>query len=148
MLFNVQPLLLFSFLLRNVIASVDRQHHSISVGIRNGTVIGVKDGSNQVQRFLGIPYAQPPVGDLRLRQAVPLNTSFGAFHAESFGPACVGPVIDSNPNSSEDCLTLNIWRPFKHKIVDQPKPVLVWFYGGGLRRGYTVRQCNHMEERS
>ncbi|KAL4867710.1 Alpha/Beta hydrolase protein [Aspergillus spectabilis] len=138
MLYNLQSLLLLPFFLGNVIASVGRQPQSISVHIRNGTVFGVDDDTNQVLRFLGVPYAQPPVGDLRLRHAIPLNKSFGSLHAKAFGPVCVGPDIDSNPNSSEDCRTLNICRPFEHKNVNQLKPVLVWFYGGGLQRGYTA----------
>lgn len=138
MFFNAK-LLLITYLLGQAIASVDPLRSSVSVKIRNGTVVGVNDERNQVQRFLGIPYAQPPVGDLRLRHAIPLNTSFNTFHAQSFGSACYGPEIDSNPDSSEGCLTLNIWRPAGQNKADALKPVMVWFYGGGLRAGYTVR---------
>ncbi|KAL4801466.1 Alpha/Beta hydrolase protein [Aspergillus unguis] len=122
------------YLLGHCVASSYDQ--PISVEIRNGTVIGVNDEINQVQRFLGIPYAQPPVGFLRLRQAVPLNASFDTFKAQSFGPACYGPEVDSNPNSSEDCLSLNIWRSSGREST--LRPVLVWFYGGGLQNGYTA----------
>ncbi|KAL4918219.1 Alpha/Beta hydrolase protein [Aspergillus aurantiobrunneus] len=141
MLIGVRFLLLIPCLLGQTIALVDSQRSSASVDIRNGTVIGVNDESSQVQRVLGIPYAQPPVGDLRLRHAVPLNAFFGTLNAQSFGPACYGPELDSNPDSSEDCLSLNIWRPSGQIEVDALRPVLVWFYGGGLQNGYTVRDC-------
>lgn len=134
-------LLLIAYLLGQAIALVDPLHSSVSVKTRNGTVIGINDERSEVQRFLGIPYAQHPVGDLRLRHAIPLNTSFDTLHAQSFGPACYGPEIDSNPDSSEECLTLNIWRPVGQSKDNALRPVMVWFYGGGLRTGYTVRDC-------
>ncbi|KAL2872735.1 Alpha/Beta hydrolase protein [Aspergillus lucknowensis] len=137
MLLDVCSLLLIPYLLGHAVASAGANHAPASVKIRNGTVVGVSDDSSRVQRFLGIPYAQAPVGDLRLQQARPLNTSFGTLHANSFSPACYGPEKDSNPNPSEDCLTLNIWRPFGQYCGGELKPVLVWFYGGGLMSGYT-----------
>ncbi|KAL2788973.1 Alpha/Beta hydrolase protein [Aspergillus keveii] len=137
MLLALRSLLLVALLLGEAIASVTHQSSTATVRIRNGTVVGVNDDSNEVQRFLGIPYAQPPFNTLRLQQARPLNASFGTLHADSFGPACYGPELDSNPNSSEDCLTLNIWRPSGQHEEGDMKPVLVWFYGGGLRNGYT-----------
>jgi len=102
-----------------------------TVTIANGTVVGTTDSATNIQRFLGLPYAQPPVGNLRLRQAVPLNASFGTLQATTLGYSCHGR--GPNGNSSEDCLTLNIWRP-----CDAPAgrlPVLVWLYGGGLSAG-------------
>lgn len=61
----------------------------------------------------------------------------GTLNATAFGPACYGRV---NPNPSEDCLTLNIWRPSDASAANGNTllPVLVWFYGGGLAGGYTV----------
>lgn len=106
-----------------------------SVTISNGTITGIDDTENNVQSFLGIPYAQPPVGKLRLQHAVPLNASFGTLNANVFGPACYG---EGNPNLSEDCLTLNIWRPSNASVRDGKLPVLVWLYGGRLIHGYSV----------
>ncbi|KAK7955246.1 alpha/beta-hydrolase [Apiospora saccharicola] len=109
---------------------------SVSVTIANGTLVGVEDSTSGVQKFLGIPYAQPPIGDLRLRQARPLNSSFGALQASAFGHSCYG--AGSKPNASEDCLTLNIWRPpGKGAEAKELLPVLVWLYRGGLAAGYT-----------
>ncbi|KAF4831677.1 Lipase 1 [Colletotrichum tropicale] len=109
---------------------------AISVLITNGTVVGVDDTANGVQKFLGIPFAEPPVGDLRLRQARSLRQSFGTFQADKFGPSCHS--ARDQGNSSEDCLTLNIWRPTNATSSSSQLPVLVWLYGGGLTNGYTA----------
>ena len=81
-----------------------------TVTIRNGTVIGKLVAALGQHQFLGIPFAQPPVGNLRLRQALPLNSSFGTLNATNFGNSCISRTSDS-PNPSEDCLSLNIVRP-------------------------------------
>lgn len=99
----------------------------ITVQITNGTVTGLFDAENKINKWLGIPYAQQPVGNLRLTQARPLNSTFGELKATDFGFSCHGR---GNPNSDEACLTLNIWRP---SSAPQNLPVLVWIYGGGLR---------------
>ncbi|KAF5525841.1 Lipase 1 [Colletotrichum aenigma] len=109
---------------------------AISVLTTNGTVVGVNDAVSGVQRFLGIPFAEPPVGDLRLRQAVSLRKSFGNLQADKFGPSCYS--ARDQGNSSEDCLTLNIWRPTNATSSSSQLPVLVWLYGGGLTNGYTA----------
>jgi len=108
---------------------------STTVQIRNGTVHGVFDPNSRVHKWLGIPYAQQPVGNLRLRQAVPLNTSLGNLNATEFGPSCYGR---GNPSPSEACLSLNIWRPATNSSGSGLLPVLVWLYGGGLQGGYTA----------
>lgn len=116
-----------------------RPSSAISVLITNGTVIGVDDAANGVQKFLGIPFAEPPVGDLRLRQAISLRESFGNFQADTFGPSCFS--ARDQGNSSEDCLTLNIWRPTNATSSSSRLPVLVWLYGGGLTNGFTAGYC-------
>jgi hypothetical protein len=131
----VMHLLSFQRLLVSLIASQSALcANAPSVQVCNGTVIGTKDVRNNVEKFLGIPYAQPPIGDLRLRQARPLNTTFRNLDASKSGPACYGR---GNPNPSEDCLSINIWRPAGLK-GDQSLPVMVWFYGGALQSGYNV----------
>jgi len=107
-----------------------------SVHIANGTVNGVVDNDNSVERFLGIPFAEPPVGDRRLRQAVPLEQPFGTLGADKFGPSCIS--ARDQGLESEDCLTLNIWRPLGAAKSNVSLPVLVWLYGGSLTSGYTV----------
>jgi carboxylesterase type B len=109
---------------------------SASVDIPNGTVHGVVDNCSGVEKFLGIPFAEPPVGDRRLRRAEPLEHSFGTLEADRFGPSCIA-ARDQGPES-EDCLTLNIWRPSNVAKSNVSLPVLVWLYGGSLTSGYTV----------
>ena len=107
-----------------------------SVHIANGTLLGVTDNDSGVEKFLGIPFAKPPVGDRRLRQAVPLAESFGTLEADRFGPSCIS--ARDQGFASEDCLTLNIWRPSNAITSSVSLPVLVWLYGGSLTSGYTV----------
>jgi para-nitrobenzyl esterase len=102
-----------------------------------GKVRGTEDGPVSV--FKGIPYAQPPDGDLRWQPPVALPPWPGERAAVDFGPACVQPQ-GGPPNIytaaakmpvSEDCLTLNVWRPAKAKNA----PVFVWIHGGALVAG-------------
>ncbi|KAK6072615.1 carboxylesterase [Seiridium cupressi] len=104
----------------------------------NGTYVGKFNAHYNEEEFLGIPYAQPPVGDLRFRAPVSLNETWSDVrNATEYSPICVGYGSDSNIyESSEDCLTINIVRPTGVPI--EPLPVLVWLYGGGLYEGGTV----------
>jgi carboxylesterase type B len=110
-----------------------------SVRIANGTINGILDNSNGVEKFLGLPFAEPPIGDRRLRQAGPLQESFGTLQADKFGPGCISARNQSD--ESEDCLTLNIWRPAAIARSNVSLPVLVWLYGGSLTSGNTVSQA-------
>ncbi len=104
------------------------------VQCREGLLRGRTDG--EVAVFWGVPYAAPPVGELRWRGPQPAYPWMGIRNAALRPPM---PVQVLFPNStlgthemSEDCLYLNIWAP------DSPKencPVLVWFYGGALQGG-------------
>jgi para-nitrobenzyl esterase len=103
-------------------------------GVFEGRVI------NGVNVFKGIPYAEPPVGDLRWKPPVPKAAPAGTFEATQFGPACIQPrprseSIYANPPAriSEDCLFLNIWSPPEAKDA----PVFVWIHGGSLTGGYS-----------
>ncbi len=96
----------------------------------SGQIRGVE--ANGVISFKGIPYAAPPVGDLRWRIPQPAKPWEGVRDAGKFGPACM--QTDDLPKS-EDCLTLNVWRPAMESR--ELYPVMVWIYGGGLVRGNT-----------
>ncbi|KAF7514498.1 hypothetical protein G7054_g15263 [Neopestalotiopsis clavispora] len=109
-----------------------------SASTKNGTYLGKTNVHYNQDEFLGIPYAQPPVGDLRFRGPASLNESWSEErNATEYSPICVGYGSDSNYyESSEDCLTINIVRPAG--IPTEPLPVLVWLYGGGFYEGGTV----------
>jgi len=94
-----------------------------------GTVRGM--AANGVISFKGIPYAAPPIGPLRWRVPQPAKPWQGVRNAVEFGPNCM--QSDDVPKS-EDCLTLNIWRPAE---AIAPLPVMVWIYGGALVHGRT-----------
>lgn len=86
--------------------------------------------------FLGLPYAQPPVGQLRYRWPQSLNTSFeGVRDASQYGHSCM--QYKTTFNISEDCLNLNVIRPAGNH-TDTNLPVLVWIFGGGLYTGATA----------
>ena len=105
------------------------------VRVGNGTYNGVHDSVHNQDYYLGMPYAQPPVGTLRLNFPQSLNSSWKDIRsAENFGPVCVGYGPDNNGyQNSEDCLTINVFRPSGY--YGQPLPVGFWIYGGGFNMG-------------
>jgi para-nitrobenzyl esterase len=103
--------------------------------IEQGVVEGVTEGT--VFRFLGLPYAQPPVGDLRWRAPVPPEPWDGVREAVRFGPACPQVTRASADlrvqEQSEDCMYLNVWTSELGAAARQP--VMVWIHGGGFLGG-------------
>jgi para-nitrobenzyl esterase len=105
--------------------------------VANGTLEGVTN-ANDIREFKGVPFAAPPVGDLRWREPQSAKNWTGVRKADKFGPRAMQRAIfgDMNFRSdgvSEDCLYLNVWTPAKS---DKEKlPVLVYFYGGGYMAG-------------
>ncbi|KAH7721587.1 Protein K07C11.4 [Aphelenchoides avenae] len=83
--------------------------------------------------FLGIPYAHPPVGELRFEKPKLLDRWNGVLPATKFGPKCVPVGVDDSMTVSEDCLTLNVFRP--HAPHADGHPVLVFIHGGGYSFG-------------
>ena len=81
--------------------------------------------------FKGIPYAQPPVGDLRWREPIPVEPWVGVRDTTEYGPMCaqVPVFLVEGQDTSEDCLTLNVWAP--EWPVTSGLPVMVWIPGGG-----------------
>ncbi|KAI0481768.1 alpha/beta-hydrolase [Xylaria cf. heliscus] len=131
-------LLLIAALLSNF-ASTSSLHPNDStpptVKTVNGTYEGLYlPGWNQ-DAFLGMPYAQPPVGQLRYRRPMPVNETFeGVRKATQYGYSCM--QYGQTFTLSEDCLTINVVRPAGKS--QEPLPVLVWVYGGGLYAGSTA----------
>lgn len=108
------------------------------VKTKSGVVEGKDDGT--VRAFLGIPYAQPPVGDLRWKAPLPAAKWRGVRRAAEFGAHCMqgdvfGDMTFRDAGGSEDCLTLNVWVPAK--APSAKLPVMVWIYGGGFVAGTT-----------
>ena len=91
-----------------------------------------------VKKFLGVPFAQAPVGDLRWKAPQPLQAWEGVREAKAFGddpmqPDIFGDMSFRGSNRSEDCLYLNIWTTAK--TTADAMPVLIYFNGGGLMAG-------------
>jgi para-nitrobenzyl esterase len=104
-------------------------HHPVGVKIDNGNLEGyLHEG---VEHYLGIPYAQPPVGDLRWRAPRPIEDWAGTLQVQDNPVRCSQSVAFMDSLSgSEDCLYLNIWSP--EDKPPQPMPVMVWIHGGGF----------------
>jgi para-nitrobenzyl esterase len=106
-----------------------------TVKVESGTVQGVlADG---VIAFKGIPYAAPPVGDLRWAPPQPVAPWAGVRPATVFGPDCMQLANGDEPirtTPSEDCLYVNVWQPADAEPGSQ-LPVMVWIHGGGYVGG-------------
>ncbi|WP_369232724.1 carboxylesterase/lipase family protein [Streptomyces sp. R21] len=105
----------------------------------DGRLRGTVEGGLAV--FKGVPYAAPPVGDLRWRPARPHPGWTRVREAVEFGPSAPQPFIEGGdpvlgghgfPPFDDDCLTLNVWTP---AVDDARRPVMVWIHGGGFVSG-------------
>ncbi|BGP37499.1 hypothetical protein JCM10450v2_001404 [Rhodotorula kratochvilovae] len=134
-----------------------------SVSTTRGTWVG--STSSSIESFKGIPFAEPPVGNLRFAPPVATTKVFGSFDATKFGYSCPQlnfangvlpgflnnvaqdvldlvtslPILSSiaSTNAAEDCLTLNVWRPAGTASTAK-LPVMVWIYGGAFQIGGTT----------
>ncbi|KAL4970681.1 Alpha/Beta hydrolase protein [Aspergillus stella-maris] len=105
------------------------------VKVLNGTYEGYHLPTQKQDVFLGMPYAQPPVGSLRFQGPQSLNTTWsGVQSAKEYGDVCMQYTADPGYSMSEDCLSLNIIRPTSINGSEE-LPIAVWIHGGGLYSG-------------
>lgn len=93
--------------------------------------------NDETREFLGIPYAEPPVGPLRWRPPVPASPWMGTLMADEYSAGCPqnGGSIIGAASTNEDCLYLNVWTP--DPAPSEPRPVMFWIHGGGNTTGST-----------
>lgn len=135
---------------------------AVQITVENGVIEGNYDTKSGVQTYFGVPFAKPPVGDLRWKAPQPLENWVGVKETKQFGPRPMqknvfGDMASRSNGVSEDCLYLNVWTSAKRNTKDLP--VLVYFYGGGnvagdaseprydgetlAKKGIVVVTCNY-----
>lgn len=134
----------------------------VQASTEHGIIEGNFDVKTGVQKYFGVPFAKPPVGELRWKAPQPLAPWKGVKETKAFGPRPVqavvfGDMMSRSAGLSEDCLYLNVWTPAKKNLKNLP--VLVYFYGGGnvagdgseprydgetmAKKGIVVVTCNY-----
>ena len=107
-------------------ASIQEAH------VSGGTVMGTIN--NGVASFKGIPFAAPPIGQLRWKTPQPVIPWDGIKRSDSFGPSCA-QKSENEIQGSEDCLFLNVWSGATNPA--ERRPVMVWIHGGAFNWGST-----------
>jgi Carboxylesterase type B len=131
----------FALALALILSFAAAARSSDEVSVASGKLQGTFNADRSVLMFKGVPFAAPPVGDLRWKAPQPAKKWDGVRAAGKFGSACLqtdvfGDILqfmrDAQP--SEDCLNLNIWLPAS-ATAKSKLPVFVWYYGGGFVAG-------------
>ena len=110
------------------------------VNTHTGPIRGTSSTAENVEAFLGIPYAEPPIGELRFARPVGIEQRTEIYNATKLPPACpqpnLGPYIYTPDLSkvSEDCLYLNIWAP-KLNATQNLRPVIIFIHPGAFITG-------------
>jgi para-nitrobenzyl esterase len=113
-------------------------HAGPPLRVEAGQIVDATPDASGVRVFKGIPFAAPPVGDLRWKPPQPVPPWDGVRAASDWGPRCVqsnrlGEIDPLNKRMDEDCLYLNVWTPAKS--AGEALPVMVWIYGGSNLNG-------------
>lgn len=123
---RLRALAILFFTTLSLLASGCKYEGNVLVDTSYGTLLGNQDA--KVSRFLGIPFAAPPVGALRWEDPQPPAPWDGVREATWFGHACnqTVPLLPVRNVANEDCLNLNVWTP----NTPGPHPVMFWIHGG------------------
>ena len=108
------------------------------VKVEDGELEGAMNEGADVRSFLGIPYAKPPVGELRWKEPQRNTAWTGVRSAKEFGGRCAqldSAVLMNKASDTEDCLYLNVWAPLP--VSTKKLPVMFWIHGGGNVNGST-----------
>lgn len=112
-------------------------HQDLYVKTQSGWIKGLwaEDVKGGTRTFLGIPYAQPPVGELRFASPEPVQRWSGVLQADAFGASCVqrAGALSAPGEQNEDCLSLNVYAP--GEIPKGGAPVMVFIHGGAFIAG-------------
>jgi len=131
-------LLIFIAIITFATHAQTKNSFGVQATIENGIVEGQYDTKSELQMYFGIPFAKPPVGNLRWKAPVPADNWKGVLATKDFSARPVQAIVFGDMNSrsnglSEDCLYLNVWTPAKRS--SKGLPVLVYFFGGGFVAG-------------
>lgn len=113
------------------LAAVESKDESAIVQTQLGPVAGTASRDDPIEAFKGIPYAAPPVGDLRWRPPQPATKWSDVRKCDAFAARSLQK--NDRPNQSEDCLYLNVWTT--RERAKEKRPVMVWIHGGGFTQG-------------
>lgn len=131
---RISYLILLAFLATTTTYAQNTNAFPVQTKVENGIIEGNYNTHTGIQTYFGVPFAKPPVGELRWKAPQPLDDWGGVKETKKFGPRPMQTMVFGDMNSrsngvSEDCLYLNVWTPAKTNTKDLP--VLVYFYGGG-----------------
>ncbi|WP_082733571.1 carboxylesterase/lipase family protein [Sphingobium sp. CCH11-B1] len=136
-IYGSKALLLACLLLATSTGSVLAQTATPPLKVSGGAIVGTRQAD--VDEYLGVPFAAPPVGALRWRPPQPVSPWTGLRETRSFSPACAQNVSWVSIPKSEDCLYLNVWAPHEAKDL----PVIVWIHGGAMKGGTPTQPNQH-----